>query len=158
VSPIALNPIAQADVERILPLMAQFYAEYEYPFRPAAAGAALETLVANEHLGRIWILEERAGAVGYVAVTFGYSLEQAGRYAVVDELYVVPDARHRGAGKRALAFVEALCAETGIRALNVETEESHPGLLEFYHRHGFVDRNRRLLTKPLPARHGDVER
>lgn len=148
-SPIGFRPAAAADMDTILSLMARFYDEYSFPFHPILARAALEELLRHEPLGRAWLIESGGGSIGYVVVTFGFSFEFFGREAFLDELYVVPESRHEGAGSRALAFVEAVCAESGVNAVHAESEDSRPGLREFYTRHGFADRGRCLLTKWL---------
>src|SRR4051812_13137320 len=65
---------------------------------PAFDGSALDTgltlgalqrLVDDAALGRVWLIEMNGEAVGYAILTLGYSLEFHGRDAVIDELYVV---------------------------------------------------------------------
>ncbi len=52
------------------------------------ARGALEVLVGDETLGRVWVICAAGAAIGYVVLTLGYSLEYGGRDACIDELYV----------------------------------------------------------------------
>jgi diamine N-acetyltransferase len=76
------------DVSTILPLMRQFYAIDQYPFDELSAGTALTDMVRDSSLGRVWLLYNKDKAVGYLVITFGYSLEYHGRDAFIDELFI----------------------------------------------------------------------
>jgi ribosomal protein S18 acetylase RimI-like enzyme len=138
------------DVDTLVSLMRAYYAEDGYPFHEAEARAALEKLVTDSALGRIWVaFDERKAAVGYVVMTLGYSLEYRGRDAFVDEVFIVPAERGRGLGGEALDLVEKACRLAGVRALHLEVEPEKDGAIELYRRLGFVDHERRLMTKWL---------
>jgi len=53
----------------------------------------------------LW-LDEAGTVVGYGALAMGFSLEQGGHFALLDELYLAHAARGRGRGKQALAILE----------------------------------------------------
>ena len=73
----------------------------------AVSRRALATLLDDDTLGGVWVLEDEQGVAGYLAVTLGYSLEYGGRDAFIDELYLAARARGRGAGRAALELAEA---------------------------------------------------
>lgn len=145
------RPGTAADITPIVALMRQYYAEDGYPFDGAQSRRALERLIADETLGRVWVLEDEDGVAGYLAVTLGYSLEYGGRDAFIDELFLAARARGRGAGGRALDLAEAWCRARGVRALHLEVEPHRERASELYRRRGFVDRGRRLMTFRLAA-------
>ena len=87
--------------------------------------------------------------MGYVVLTLGYSLEYHGMDAFVDELYVAPNERGHGLGKRALALVETGCRKLGVRALHLEVEQNKLAAQELYRKWGFSDHRRYLMTKVL---------
>jgi GNAT superfamily N-acetyltransferase len=118
--------------------------------RAEDADAALAQLAEDAALGRVWLILADGEPVGYVAVTFGFSLEYGGRDAFVDELFVRPAQRGRGLGGRTLEAIEPRCAELGVRALHLVVERRNPRALSLYRRHGFRDNDRRLLSKRLP--------
>ena len=131
--------------------MAANYAEAGMPNDARASRAAFATLVRDPALGRVWIVEVDESAVGYAALTLGWSLEYGGRDAFVDDLYVAPLHRGRGRGGAALAAVEAAARELGVRSLHLEVERGNVRAQELYRRRGFADNERRLMTKRLDA-------
>lgn len=76
------------DVERLVDLMAEFYGESDYPLNRKRAADAFSTLLSDERLGRVWIVEADSENVGYIVLTLGYSMEYGGRDAYVDDLFV----------------------------------------------------------------------
>ncbi|HST87308.1 MAG TPA: GNAT family N-acetyltransferase [Ktedonobacterales bacterium] len=134
------------DTGQILEFMRAFYAGEGYPFDERAAGAALAELVRTPDRGRAWLIMENEEPVGYVALTFGYSLEFHGRDAFVDELFVRSERRDRGAGTAALRFVMDVCPALGVHALHLEVERVNTAAQALYRRFGFHDHDRYLMT------------
>ena len=147
-----LRPAHPDDCERLLALMAQYYAEDGYAFVAEEARAALARFLGDGSLGRMWVFVVGGEIVGYAALTLGYSLEYRGRDAFVDELYLVPAHRGGGAGTRALVRIEDACRQLGVRALHLEAERRKPRLLSFYERAGFAAHDRHLMTKVITER------
>jgi GNAT superfamily N-acetyltransferase len=137
----------EADVDLLLDFMRQFYALEGYPFDEGAGRAALATLVRDPSLGRAWLIREGDAAIGYVVLTFGYSLEYRGRDAFVDELFLRADWRGRGVGAQAISFVVEQCRSLGVRALHLEVERANAAGQALYRRAGFTDHGRHLLTR-----------
>jgi ribosomal protein S18 acetylase RimI-like enzyme len=128
--------------------MAEFYAESGYPFDRAAAADAIREMLDQPGLGRIWLVAQPE-VVGYVAVTFGFSLEFLGRDAFIDEFFIRPRFRGAGLGTRVLAALEPECRALDVRALHLEVERENPFAQRLYRRQGYRDNDRRLLSKRL---------
>jgi ribosomal protein S18 acetylase RimI-like enzyme len=143
------RPATAADLPTLLELMRAFYAEEGYPFSEAGASGAVVHLLENDRAGRLWIAQGDQGPLGYVVLTFGYSLEHHGVVAFVDEVFVVAEWRGRGLGTRALALAEAACRTLGVRTLQLEVERENVAAQELYRRSGFKDHGRFLLTKRI---------
>jgi ribosomal protein S18 acetylase RimI-like enzyme len=93
---------------------------------------------------------EVAGAVaGYAVLAFGFSLEFHGRDAFLDELYVRESFRGSGVGTACLEWLEAVCRAEGVHALHLEVDRTNAGAKRLYHRLGYGDHDRHLLTKWL---------
>lgn len=146
------RPATAPDVPALLGLMHAFYTDAGYPFSEPGARAAVLHLLANDRVGRIWIAREDQEPLGYLVLTFGYSLEHHGVVAFVDELFVAADWRGRGLGTSALALAEAECRTLGVRTLQLEVERGNVGAQELYRRTGFNDHGRFLLAKRLTSR------
>jgi ribosomal protein S18 acetylase RimI-like enzyme len=141
-----------ADIERLLALMAEFYAESGYHLDIARAAVAFEALLSEERLGRVWLLEAGPVAAGYLVLTLGFSMEYGGLDAFVDDLYVRPQHRGKGLGTRVLEEVRAYCAASGVRALHLEVGHENAVAKALYRKAGFEETNRQLLTLRLADR------
>ena len=110
--------------------------------------AALAALAADEPFGRAWLIELDGGRIGYVVLSWGFSIEAGGREACLDELYLVPEVRQRGLGRRVLALVEAEARAFGVRRIFLEVAR-HNRAIGLYRRAGYVDHDRSLMSKLL---------
>jgi ribosomal protein S18 acetylase RimI-like enzyme len=144
---IEFHRATRGDAEELLPMMRGLYEHDRLPFDEAAARDAPERLLADERLGGVWLVRSGAETLGYLVLTLGYSLEFRGRDAFLDELYLRPEARGRGAGRKALEFAEGVCRALGVRALHLEVERANTGAQALYRKYGFVDHDRYLMTK-----------
>ena len=140
---------ADSDVEDIVSLMEQYYAEDGYRFSESRARAAIIEFISNPSVGRLWVVTDGERSVGYLVVTLGYSFEYQGRDAFLDEVYVLPDQRGKGIGSRAMEIAEAACRELGVHALHLEVEREKSVAMDVYRRAGFEDHDRYLMTKLL---------
>jgi diamine N-acetyltransferase len=147
---VDFRPATAADVPHLMRLMAGLYGEDgDVRLDGDAAERALRELLALPDAGAVWLAESGTEPVGYLAITYGFSLEYHGRDAFIDELYVAPAARGRGIGREAIRVAEAACRARGVRALHLEVERVNARAERLYRRAGFHDQNRRLMTRRL---------
>jgi ribosomal protein S18 acetylase RimI-like enzyme len=151
VAKVDFRTASAADVDLLVNLEVRFYAGENYPFDAAEARTLLVRLLHEPQRGRVFVAVRGSELVGYLILTFCYSMEFHGINAIVDELYIQPDARGLGLGKRALALAETTCIEMGIRALHLEVERRNTTAQELYRSRGFKDHDRYLMTKFLPV-------
>jgi len=97
----------------------------------------------------------RDKAVGYLVITFGYSLEYHGQDAFIDELFIEANYRHQGIGTKAMEFALEACRELGIHALYLEVERANIAGQALYRKFGFEDSDRYLLTRRLEEERTD---
>lgn len=144
---------AQADdADTLLAFMRQFNASQGYPFEESSARPTLLELLASPSLGRIWLILADQALVGYIVLTFGFSLEYGGRDAFVDEFFVEPRARGRGLGRGALSFALSEASRLGVHAVHLEVERINCSAHALYHSVGFVGNDRQLLTHRVARR------
>ena len=141
--------VDRGDAEELLQFMRRFYEVDHIDFRESMARGAIEKLLGDESAGRIWWILENEDRIGYIAMTFCFSLEFGGQSAVVDELYLEESYRGRGIGFQALRFVEAFCRARGILVLNLEVDRTNLHAQALYKKAGYHDRNNYLLTRWL---------
>jgi ribosomal protein S18 acetylase RimI-like enzyme len=145
----AFRSASLGDVQAVLAHQRAFYLAEGYAFDETVARGAIEGLLADPERGRLWVVTNGDETVGYLAVTFGWSLEWGGRDAYVDELYLAPSHRGGGIGGRAIALAEEACRAAGVRALHLEVERENARGRALYARTGFADTDRLLLTRRL---------
>ena len=123
------------------PRLAEFIPDlYSYDGAAPDAGhwaAAVRGLISNPAWGGVWLIEEQGATAGYAVLTYGYSLEYAGRYAFLDELYLLPAYRGRGIGTRVIEWLTDYARRAGLRSLHLEVDEANAAGQRFYLRHGF---------------------
>jgi len=149
---VILRRATPADLELLLALMADFYAESGYTLERDIAAAALAPLLAPEgpvSAGAAWLIEVEGGAAGHVVVTYAHSMEFGGRVATIDDLFVRPSWRGRGLASRALAQLRDGAQREGVRAMRVETGHDNAAAVAVYRRAGFSVVERLHLTLPL---------
>jgi GNAT superfamily N-acetyltransferase len=131
----------ESQLEALLPLV-RGYHEFEHVAMSDAerAAAVAPLLQPDSGLGRIWLVRSGGEAVGYAALTFGYSIEFRGRDAFVDELFLVEKARGRGMGSAVLEFLKQEAAALGIVALHLEVARDNRRARRVYERWGFEPR------------------
>ena len=137
------------DVESLVALMSEFYAESDYRLDPRRAAEAFRSLIADGRLGHAWLLESGREAVGYLVVTLGFSMEYGGPDAFVDDLYIRPQYRGLGIGTQALEEARTFCVASGVRAVHIEVGHDNAAAKALYRKVGFEDTKRQLLTLRL---------
>lgn len=135
-----------ADTAVLMPLVAQFYAHFSYPFEPVAHGAVVADFLVTPHYGSIWLILADGQVVGYLALTYGFTFEFGGRDAFVDELFVADAYRNRGWGGQAVRDIQGRMAELGLCALHLQTEKYNGRAKQLYLSLGFRDLERDTLT------------
>ena len=130
-------PVAGADVATLLPMMDDFNAGEQIAVEATALRRALDRLLGDAGVGRVWLIRSGSDTVGYAVVTFGYDLEFAGRDAFITELYLQPSARGRGIGRIALASIEKEANALGIRAIHLMVRPDNEAAAALYASAGY---------------------
>jgi diamine N-acetyltransferase len=137
----------ESDAGTLLRFMREYYAFDGHGFDEPKAHVALMALLRDQSMGRAWLILDGAGAVGYVVLCFGYSLEWLGRDAFVDEFYMLEEYRRRGWGRKTMEFVEEAARAAGVRTLHLEVMRTNTAALEVYRKLGFVEHDSTFLSK-----------
>jgi GNAT superfamily N-acetyltransferase len=147
---------ARADIDLLVRFMRELYEHDRLPLDEPAARQALERILHDHLLGRVWLIYDSEQAIGYVVLTLGYSLEYHGRDAFIDEIYLRASHRGKGIGTQIIEFVEEVCRNLEVRTLHLEVERANTKAQAFYHKVGFEDHDRYLLTKLLAEKKATV--
>jgi GNAT superfamily N-acetyltransferase len=133
----------------LVALMRDFYAEEHLGFDEVVTPRALRELLASPALGTVLVFTHADSVTGYLVLTHGFSLEFHGRYALLDELYLIPSVRGRGWGRHALAVAAETARAAGFSALRLEVNHANTRARSAYLKCGYQDNRRDLLTRWL---------
>ena len=136
----SLHLAAPEDLPKLLPLVAAFHDHQGFATTPEHQHNAILPLLEGSPHGAIWLIGPRRAPVGYVVVSFGWSVEYGGMDAIVDELFVRNAVRKRGMGSDALNGLSKALKEGGIKALHLEADQNDDTLKRFYQRCKFATR------------------
>lgn len=103
-----------------------------------------EELATGGDAGFIVIGEDGSRATAVCTVSFVPALRTAGRYAIIQEMYVEPDARSSGVGMAVLRFALEQAAARGCRVVELGTPFAGERQIAFYRRAGFAEVGARL--------------
>ena len=110
--------------------------------------AALQPLLEGSPHGVAYLIGPRKGAVGYIIVSFGYSVEMGGIIGFIDEFFIRPNVRGRGLGGEVLRSLMPALAGHGIKALHLEVGRGNDRAKQLYGKLGFEAReNYQLMTR-----------
>ncbi|MCT4553820.1 MAG: GNAT family N-acetyltransferase [Pelagimonas sp.] len=136
----SLHLATEADIDKLMQLVAAFHSETGIQSDEEHRLNAIAPLLAGSPHGAIWLIGPRRAPVGYICITFGWSLEFGGMDGIVDELYIRPAVRNRGMGFEALNGIAKALSDGGIKALHLEANRNDERLIGFYRRARFQPR------------------
>ncbi|TDK22313.1 GNAT family N-acetyltransferase [Luteimonas aestuarii] len=137
------------DIDTLVPVVRDFHADEGIPWDEASLRTALADLLAHPHHGRLLLVERNGVFAGYLVIGFCFSLEFGGRFGLLDELYLLPQARGGGLGRRALEEAADLCRREGLRALRLEVDNDNTRAQGVYLQNGYAAHPRQLMTRWL---------
>ena len=133
------------DEERVLSLVAAFHAEQGFPLDPEQRRAAIHPLLNGSPYGSIYLIGPQRAPIGYVAVTFTWSLEYGGLDAALDEVYLRPGVRGRGIASEVLSAICKRLFEAGVQLIDLEVDRDNAAARRLYERMGFEPRESYLI-------------
>lgn len=146
----ALRIAGPDDLERLLPLVAAYHAHDGINSDETHLRDALTPLLEGAPHGVIYLIGPRSSAVGYIALSFGWSIELGGIDAIIDEFWIRPAVRGRGMGSEALLGLLPALGRHGLKGLSLEVDRKNEGAQRLYARLGFEMREKySLMTRVL---------
>lgn len=133
------------NLPQILPLVQAYHAFEAINMTDAHRKQAVSNLLSNQSLGDIWHISLDNQSAGYLALTFGYSIEFGGKDAFIDEFYIRPQFRGQGLGTQALRFIKTATKSHNICALHLEVARDNQRAQRFYTQAQFQARQQYML-------------
>lgn len=134
------------DEAAFLELTRAFYSHERFDFDPAASGRMVRHLLAHPEVGAVWLAWQGGRAVGYLVLTRCYSLEFGGPFVLLDEIFVLPEARGAGLGRRLIDVAAQYCRDTGAGYLRLEVQKKNARSVAIYRAYGFRTEDRFLMS------------
>ncbi|MCG7497024.1 GNAT family N-acetyltransferase [Vibrio sp. Of7-15] len=110
---------------------------------------ALKAVLDQPQLGHVFQIEmtenKHTELVGYIILTYSFSVEHGGRIALIDQFYIKPDWRSKGIGSIVIPKIEEVITEAGAHALMLETNIGNSGARTFYENHDFIPRRQSCM-------------
>jgi len=147
----AADPADVSDLDALLEFVKAYYDFDGIPYRSERIRIALDILLRDPSLGRVWIIRFGRKAVGHAILTFGYDLEFNGRQATITELFIAPAYRSRRMGSKMIKLIEETCRQLGIGALELQVERDNVRAQSLYRKLGFRAHDRIPMSKMLRA-------
>jgi len=134
------------DIDRLLPMVAAYHAHDGIETDDAHRRAAIAPLLEGSPHGAIWMIGPKMAPVGYIAVSFGWSIEIGGLAGFIDEFWIREKVRGRGMGSEALVGLQARLRDVGVNALHLEVNTENARTMRIYEAAGFERRRFYLMT------------
>mgnify|MGYP001420728970 CR=1 FL=1 len=138
------------DEPDFLALTQAFYRHEAFDFDSAASGRMVQHILANPHVGAVYLARQAGRAVGYMVLTHCYSLEFGGAFVLLDEIFVLPEAQRTGLGKQLLDTASDYCRENSMGTLRLEVQKKNTRAIDVYRTCGFRTEDRYLMSLPFP--------
>lgn len=150
---IAFQLATPENLPELLKMMKELQEDdpWSVPFEESETKQVTNRLLCDPQLGRVWFIAADAANIGYIVMTFDYSLEYRGLGAWVDEFFVCREHRGKGIGTLALQFFAQQAKELGATVIHLEVNHGNPAI-ELYRRLGYEDHQRNLMTKWIISR------
>ena len=138
------------NLDKLLPMVAAFHQEDAVEQSNEGREAALRPLLEGSPHGAVYIIGPVRAPIGYIIVSFGWSIELGGLDGFVDELYIRPAVRRRGIASEVLMSLPKVLADAGLKALHLEVDRTNTAAQALYRKLGFRMRDRyHLMSRRL---------
>lgn len=139
--PINIEVVTAALFERVLPLIAAYQRFYETEPDEERNQRFFGQFVDDHRAGIQFIAldgsdAENTFALGFATLFFPYSSVSAGVTCLMNDLFVIPEARGRGVGRALIAHCEEYAGQHGFSRLHWLTFKSNATAQQLYNRMG----------------------
>lgn len=127
-------------LDKLLPLVASYHAEAGIKSTAETRQAGLGPLLGGIPHGCAYLIGPPRAPIGYIVITFGWSVEFGGLDGIIEELYIRSGVRGRGIASEALIALPRALAGAGLRSVHLEVAKNNAAALRLFRRAGFAPR------------------
>ncbi len=134
----ALHLARPEDLERLTALVKGFDDEAGLIRDEDQRNAALAPLLDGIPHGAIYLIGPARAPMGYIVVSFGWSLERGGLEGRIDQIYLRRAVRRRGIATEVLTSLPAALADAGVKALHLQVDRGNEAAMRLATRARFT--------------------
>lgn len=133
-----VSRVKDADLDDLLPLMRAYCDFYEVDPSNEALAALSRALIADPHREGVQLIarDPEGRAVGFATIYWSWSTSIAARVGIMNDLYVVRDARGTGVAEALIGACVDECRESGVAKLSWQTAPDNVRAQRVYERVG----------------------
>ena len=135
-----MRKMSEKDKETIFNMMREFYnspALITTPSDEVLQRNISDCISGNPYIEG-FVFEENETVIGYAMTAKSYSTEFGGICVWIEDLYLLPEYRHKGIGSRFFTYLEVLYRGTAV-VFRLEAERENENAVEVYKKNGFTE-------------------
>jgi ribosomal protein S18 acetylase RimI-like enzyme len=135
----ALTLAKPEDLDRLDGLVGACHQEIGQEMDADQRRIGLQHALADSPHAAVYLIGPVRAPVGYVLLSFGWSLERVGHHCTVDQIYVRSGVRSRGIASEVLSKLTAMLKSTGIKTVYIQYSEDDAKSKRLFQRAHFKD-------------------
>jgi GNAT superfamily N-acetyltransferase len=137
-------------ISRLKPMVSAFHDTQGITHTTKHRVGALEPFLSGSPHGAVYLIGTQLAPMGYIAVTFKWSIELGGLEAIIEEFFIRDKVRGRRIGTQALIKLSETFLAYKILRLSLDTTNTSAQVTHFYERLGFqVRQNYKFMALTL---------
>lgn len=113
----AIHLAKAKDEDRLISLLVRAQEEAQTARTEDELRQAYGPLLRENPLGAVWLIGPERAPLGYMSVSFSWSVQLSGPEAWLTGIYVRPSVRRRGIGTEVIHAITASLGRSGVRAI-----------------------------------------
>jgi ribosomal protein S18 acetylase RimI-like enzyme len=135
------------DLDRLEGIVILCHQEIGIDVSPAQRRQGLSHVLANSPHAAAYLIGPVRAPVGYVMLSFGWSLQLMGHYCTIDQIYVRSGVRGRGIASEVMTKLTAMLKSTDIKSIQIHASQENASAKRLFKRAHF--RSGRTFTLML---------
>jgi GNAT superfamily N-acetyltransferase len=147
---VELGTATHADLPQLVALLGVLFSqEAEFVPDDAKQTRALEKILSDESVGRIYVARDGGRLVAMASLLYSISTAEGGLAGSFEDFVVLPGYRSKGVGKALLAHVVAEARKQGVLRLTLLTDRQNERAQALYRKLGFTDSTMKAMRLKL---------
>jgi len=148
-APVIVRKAGHEDKPQLIRMLKAQMEEHDISISEKEISFAVDGLIACPDKGALLVALCGDLMLGVACLSYIWTIENGGKSAWLQELYVLPAFRNQGAGQQLLSAASVIATANGCSAIDLEVEFSHGRVENLYQRNGFRQHTRKRWVKEL---------